>query len=371
MRVPTPPMGWNSWNQVHEAVSEDVVLRTARAMVDRGLAAAGYTYVVVDDGWQARARAADGRLAHDPEKFPRGMAYVADEVHALGLKFGIYSAPGARTCAGYPGSIGYEEQDAAMFADWGVDFLKYDWCSAAPEVADRTTAAYSLMRRLLDETGREIILSLSEYGVTRPWHWARGIGDMWRTTYDIWPTWSSIYGIANQQLPIVEYTGPGGWNDPDMLHLGNGDLTLDENRSHMALWCLLAAPLFVGTDVEHLSDELVALLVHPGLLGLNQDPLGKASATTGVDGTTLTLRKPLADGRVALGILNHTTKPAPLTYHLYRLEEGAVDVWTGEPIDRHQVLAPHAMAIAVGAETARGAWSAGDLDRRLDCEDCA
>lgn len=217
-------MGWNSWNQVGENVTERVVLTAAEAMVERGLRDASYTYVVIDDGWQAPERDGRGRLLADPVRFPSGMAAVAEAVHALGLKFGIYSAPGARTCAGRVGSRGHEHADAELFASWGVDFLKYDWCGAGPQTREYERETFEVMRDALIATGRDIVYSVADYGVGHPWEWGRGTAHLWRTTFDIWPHWGSVFSLLNQQWAAQRGSGPGGWADPDMLQVGNGAL---------------------------------------------------------------------------------------------------------------------------------------------------
>lgn len=301
----TPPRGWNSWNQVHENVDEKTVRDAADAMVRRGLASAGYKYVVVDDCWQAPERDAQGRLQADPERFPSGMRALADHVHSMGLKFGIYSAPGERTCAGRLGSLGHERLDADLFASWGVDFLKYDWCNAGHATAENELAAFTVMRDALIGTGRDIVYSISEYGIARPWDWGKGVAHLWRTTFDIWPHWGSVYGILNQHLPVLRHSGPGGWCDPDMLQVGNGSLTPAENRSHMALWALLPAPLFAGNNLRDASDEVIALLTHPGLLELNGDPLGRPARLVAAHPEFLVFVRELSGGGWAVALLNH------------------------------------------------------------------
>lgn len=351
-RAPLPPMGWNSWNQTQDRVTEDVVRHAAHALVDRGLAACGYDTVVIDDGWQAPAREGDGTLTANPERFPRGMAALAAEVRDLGLHFGIYSAPGTTTCAGYLGSLGHEQTDAQTFAEWGVDFVKYDWCGAAKGSRDSEVEMFTRMRRALDATGREIVLSISEYGVEQPWEWADGIAEMYRTTFDIWPTWSSVYSLLNQQLPLLVHSRPGCWADPDMLQVGNGDLNRDENRSHMALWCLMPAPLFIGTDLDRAPDEVLDLLRHPGLLALARDPLAAPMRITGVNGELMIFRRPLSDGAWAVAMLNHTSHRVehelPLASLGFdgRTPTSAVDVWTGEAWRGGRVSLPaHATAV--------------------------
>ncbi|MEE1620017.1 glycoside hydrolase family 27 protein [Zafaria sp. J156] len=332
----TPPMGWNSWNQVHEAVTEDVVIAAAEAMVSRGLVDAGYEYVVVDDCWQSAERTPEGLLLPNPGRFPRGMKAVADHVHSLGLKFGMYSAPGERTCAGRLGSSGHEERDASMFAEWGVDFLKYDWCGAGPLTPESVRPAFERMRDPLVATGRDIVYSVSEYGVARPWEWGRGTAHLWRTTFDIWPHWGSVFALLNQQWAACAGSGPGGWADPDMLQVGNGTLTPEENRSHMALWALLPAPLFAGNDLAAASDDVVRLLTHPGLIAVNQDPLGRRARLVAVTPEVMVWARELAGGDLVLGVLNHTEGPVEAAVPL--VQAGvvgrctAVDVFSGREL---------------------------------------
>lgn len=355
-RAARPPMGWNSWNQVQHHVTEDVVLAAAHALVDRGLASAGYRHVVIDDGWQATRRDAAGRIQADPGRFPSGMAAVAEQVHRLGLRFGIYSAPGVTTCAGFLGSMGHEAADAEQFAAWGVDFLKYDWCGADLATPEREVELFTRMRRALDATGRDVLLSISDYGVAQPWQWARGVAEMYRTTFDIWPTWSSVYSLLNQQIPLSRLTGPGCWADPDMLQVGNGDLTTAENRSHLALWCLMAAPLFIGTNLATAEPWLVDLLAHPGLLAIDQDPLGRGMVARAVDGELMLLTKELSGDRVALLALNHSghdveraVRPRAFGLDPARVP-GLVDVWKDASLDPDEglVVQLEAHACAVG-----------------------
>jgi len=302
----TPPMGWNSWNQVHEEVSEKVVVEAAEAMVSRGLKDAGYEYVVVDDCWQASERDASGNLVPDPARFPNGMAAVAERVHALGLKFGIYSGPGATTCAGRLGSLGHERADAELFASWGVDFLKYDWCGAGPQTAEYERPVFELMRDALRDSGRDIVYSIADYGVGQPWEWGRGTAHLWRTTFDIWPHWGSVSSLLHQQWAAQGGSGPGGWADPDMLQVGNGTLSGGENLSHMALWCVLPAPLFAGNDLVRASTETIDLLTHRGLIAINQDPLGRPARLVAVSPHTMTWVRELTDGDVVVATLNHS-----------------------------------------------------------------
>ncbi|MEJ1229525.1 MAG: glycoside hydrolase family 27 protein [Galbitalea sp.] len=312
--APTPPMGWNSWNQVGcTDLTAQVVYNAVDAIVASGLKAAGYQYVVVDDCWQA-GRDANGNLIPDPTRFPDGMAAVANYVHAHGLKFGIYAVPGSQTCgnyfSGYPvhgiGSLGHEQQDADTFASWGVDYLKYDWCRA--DINDKLTeqSAFQQMEKDLDATGRPIVLSISEYGQEQPWLWASGIANLWRTTHDIHNNWTSVMQHIDAQVPITQYAHPGAWNDPDMLEVGNG-LTPTEDISHFAMWCMLAAPLFIGTDVSALPSATIGLITNPELVAIDQDALGKEAHQVSSAGGIQIWERPLVDGSYAVALFNTTS----------------------------------------------------------------
>jgi len=280
----TPPMGWNSWNHYGCEIDEALIRGTADAMVANGMRDAGYVYVNIDDCWQGE-RDADGFLQPDPQRFPSGIKALADYVHARGLKLGIYSDAGAKTCGGRAGSQGHEYQDALQFARWEVDYLKYDWCNTGTGAAQRNPReAYTTMRDALRAAGRPIVFSICEWGDNKPWEWAPEIGHLWRTTGDIvncwnceighgsWTSWG-ILDILDKQAGLRKYAGPGAWNDPDMLEVGNLP-TLAENRSHFALWAMLAAPLIAGTDVIGMRPEIAAILTNPRLVAIDQDPLG-------------------------------------------------------------------------------------------------
>lgn len=267
----TPPMGWNSWNKFKCDVSEKLIMEIADAMVSSGMAAAGYDYVVIDDCWQVD-RDENGEIVVDQERFPHGMKYLVDYVHSKGLKFGIYSCAGTKTCQGRPGSRGYEFQDARTYAGWEVDYLKYDWCNHSTQNAQ---ASYSLMRDALYKAGRPIVFSLCEWGANKPWEWAKDVGHLWRTTGDIVDRWDAMMAIFDAQKDLANYAGPGHWNDPDMLEVGNGGMTDEEYRTHFSLWCMLAAPLMAGNDLRTMSDETLAILTNREMIAINQDTLGK------------------------------------------------------------------------------------------------
>lgn len=348
--APTPPMGWNSWNRFRcYDLTEDVVLATADAMVDSGMRDAGYRYLVVDDCWQAFARGTDGRLRSHPGRFPSGMAALGEQIHARGLQFGLYLAPGRKTCAmiydRYPardiGSFGYEQQDADTLAEWGVDYLKYDWCKASKGGTGLDQrAAFARMAAALANTGRPMVYSISEYGRTKPWEWAGEYGHLWRTTADIGPSWRSVLRLVDRQHGLARYAGPGGWNDPDMLEVGNPGLDELESRSHLMLWAMLAAPLFAGNDLRSMSEQTRQLLTHPGVLAISQDVLGRQGERVARFGRVEVWRRQLS-GAVAYGILNRGRRPVSVQVRddtlvlsgatvLCPLAADTVDVWTGQ-----------------------------------------
>jgi alpha-galactosidase len=276
--APTPPMGWNSWNRFGCNVDENMIMEMADAMAVNGMKNAGYEYIVIDDCWQV-ARDSAGNIVPDPERFPSGMRYLADYIHEKGLKFGIYSCAGSRTCQGKPGSRGYQFQDARQYAVWGVDYLKYDWCSNEGQNAE---AAYKTMSDALKVCGRPIVFSICEWGESEPWKWAKNVGHLWRTTPDIRNIYEAeinwgglgIVNIIDQQADLWRYAGPGHWNDPDMLEVGNPGLTKDENITHFSMWAMLSAPLMAGNDLRDMDKDVLEILTNPEVIALNQDPLG-------------------------------------------------------------------------------------------------
>ena len=270
----TPPMGWNSWNHFHLNISDAVIREQAKALVTSGMKAAGYKYVVIDGGWEG-FHDAQGVFHSDPRKFPN-MKALCDYIHSLGLKVGIHTSPGPTTCAGREASYGHEKQDARTFARWGIDFVKYDWCSASKVYKpDQMKAVYKMMSDDLKATGRPILYSLCQYGMQDVWKWGASVGgQMWRTTGDIGPSYSSIIQHGLEQNGLEKYAGPGHWNDPDMLEIGNGKLSGDECRTQMTLWCILAAPLFAGNDLTKMSQATLAILTNPEVIAIDQDPAG-------------------------------------------------------------------------------------------------
>ncbi len=316
----TPPMGWNSWNHFGCNVSESLIRDTADALVRSGMRDAGYQYLVIDDCWHGD-RDAHGDIQADGMRFPSGIKALAEYVHSQGLKFGIYSDAGTKTCAGRPGSRGYEFQDAAQYARWGVDYLKFDWCNTGTQNAQ---ASYATMREALNHSGRPIVFSLCEWGSAKPWLWAGdGIGNLWRTTGDITDKWDGKHGyslgmltIADLNEPLYSYAGPGHWNDPDMLEVGNGGMTEGEYRAHFSLWAMMAAPLMAGNDVAHMSAETRAILTNKEVIAIDQDPLGRAGRRVHKDGDGEVWTRELANGSRAVLLLNRGPHPAQVQFTL-------------------------------------------------------
>ena len=319
----TPPMGWNSWNRFQCNVSDALIRQTADALVSSGMRDAGYRYVVIDDCWQV-SRDASGTIAADPKRFPDGIKAVADYVHSKGLLFGLYSDAGAKTCQGRPGSNGYETQDARQYAAWGVDYLKYDWCSTDGVDAK---IAYVTMRDALRATGRPIVFSMCEWGTSKPWTWARGVGHLWRTTTDILPCWECTKpwgglgwpAIVDLQVGLDKYAGPGGWNDPDMLQVGNPGLTVAESRAHFSFWALLAAPLIAGNDVRSMTADVRDILLNKDVIAIDQDPLGREGHKVRDDGDREVWAKPLQGGAQAVILFNRGTTPADISVSWHEL----------------------------------------------------
>jgi alpha-galactosidase len=310
----TPPMGWNSWNKFGCNVSDEMIRGMADAMVKSGMKDAGYQYVVIDDCWQVD-RDKDGNIVADSQRFPQGIKALADYVHSLGLKFGIYSDAGSKTCAGRPGGLGHEYQDALKYAAWGVDYLKYDWCHTTTQDAK---ASYANIRNALDTAGRPIVLSICEWGTHLPWLWGAEVGgNLWRTTGDISDKWQSkkkwpdgtccelgMADIVDLQVGLYSFAGPGHWNDPDMLEVGNGGMTTTEYRSHFSLWAILAAPLIAGNDLRDMKPEIQEILTNKEVIAVNQDPLGRQARRVRKDGDLEVWAKPLKDGSRAVVLFN-------------------------------------------------------------------
>ena len=310
----TPPMGWNSWNKFACNVSEDMIKSMADAMVKSGMKDAGYQYVNIDDCWQV-SRDASGNIVADPQRFPHGVKAVGDYIHSLGLKFGVYSDAGSKTCAGRPGGLGHEYQDGLQYAAWGVDYLKYDWCNTTTQDAK---ASYANIRAALDASGRAIVLSICEWGTAKPWLWGKEVGgNLWRSTGDIkdrwggpekWPDGSccsnGVLGILDQQVGLQSYAGPGHWNDPDMLEVGNGGMTDIEYRAHFSLWAILAAPLIAGNDLRDMRSEIHDILTNKEVIAVDQDAMGREGERVLKNGDLEVWSKQLQDGSRAVLLLN-------------------------------------------------------------------
>ncbi len=308
----TPPMGWNSWNNFAERIDDKAVRAVADAMVTTGMRDAGYVYVNIDDTWEG-TRDAKGNIQSN-EKFP-DMKALAEYVHSKGLKIGIYSSPGRKTCEEFEGTYGHEEQDARTYAAWGIDYLKYDWCSASAVYhREEMAPAYQKMALALRATGRPIVLSLCQYGWLHVEEWgAAAGGNLWRTTGDISDRWDSMSRIGFGQDGREKYAGPGHWNDPDMLEIGNDGMTHDEYVTHMALWCLLAAPLLAGNDIAKMSSDTRAILTNKEAIAVDQDAKGVQGRRIAQDGALEVWAKPLADGSVAVGLFNRGEAAAKIT----------------------------------------------------------
>jgi alpha-galactosidase len=304
----TPPMGFNNWNSTHcrAEFNEDMVKGIADAFVSLGLKDAGYTYVNIDDCWALPNRDTNGNLVPDPVRFPHGIKAVADYVHSKGLKFGLYSSAGTKTCdtQGFPGGLGHEQQDADLWASWGVDYLKYDNCNNNAVDAKQR---YKAMGDALKATGRPILYSICEWGENQPWNWAAQYGNSWRTTGDISDSWSSMIGIAHKNQSLAPYAGPGGWNDPDMLEVGNGGMTDTEYRTHFSLWAQMAAPLLIGTDLRGVSSASLDILKNTDVIGVDQDPLGRQGTVVSSSGGLVVMSKALADGGRSVTLTNENT----------------------------------------------------------------
>jgi alpha-galactosidase len=341
----TPPMGWNSWNHFAEKVTDADVRATADILVSTGMRDAGYIYVNIDDTWQGE-RDASGVL-HTNSRFP-DMKALADYVHSKGLKLGIYSSPGPKTCGGYAGSYQHEEQDAQLYASWRIDYLKYDLCSFndvlkkesggdAKKYFDMEKAAYDKMHKALVATGRPIVFSLCQYGFQNVWEWGPSVGgNLWRTTGDINDTYDRMSVIGFAQSGLGKYAGPGHWNDPDMLEVGNGGMNANEYRTHMTLWVILAAPLLAGNDLSKMSPETLATLTNRDVIAVDQDKLGMQGYRVSAVGPLEIWEKPLSGGAKAVALFNRGESESPMTLELKAVGfgQGAKlrDLWTGQPV---------------------------------------
>ncbi|HEY5462020.1 MAG TPA: glycoside hydrolase family 27 protein [Hanamia sp.] len=306
----TPPMGWNSWNAFNTDITEQKIKDAAQAMVSSGMKAAGYEYINIDDAWMDTVRDAEGRLQPDPKRFPHGIKALADYVHSLGLKIGIYESSGTKTCAGYPGSLHHEKTDAETFAKWGIDYLKLDNCYNENESYRKR---YTEMEQSLLATGRPIVFSICEWGVKDPYQWAPAISNLWRTTGDISDNWKSMIDIVDQQVGLNKYAGPGHWNDPDMLEVGNGGMTNTEYETHFSMWAMLAAPLIAGNDLLHMTETTREILTNKDVIAVDQDPAGKEGYKITDNGNQEVWVKPMSDGSYAVLLLNRGMDRAFMT----------------------------------------------------------
>ncbi len=350
MFVNTPPMGWNSWNTFHENISDELIRQTADKMVETGLRDAGYEYLVIDDCWSMRTRGANGELRPDPEKFPNGIKPLADYVHSKGLKFGMYSCAGSTTCAHYPGSFDHEVQDAATFASWGVDFLKYDYCFHSPAVDGKIL--YRRMGAALETCGRDILFSACTWGADDTWDWIKETSaSMWRSTNDIHDDWEELKCIIRQQYPLFRFHGKGCFNDMDMLVVGmrgaGGDwmghgMNDLQYRTHFSVWALFGSPLIIGCDIRDMTDATREILLNKDLIAINQDP-----ACRQVIHLTREFRlecdvfaRQLANGEFAIGMFNLTDGDNYAVLNLDQLGFGPSsgktlrmrELWTGEEL---------------------------------------
>ena len=343
MIVNKPPMGWNTWNTFGRNISDQLIRETADKMVSEGLLDAGYDYLVIDDCWSLKERDENGRLQPDPEKFPYGMKALADYVHSKGLKFGMYSCCGTLTCAGYPGSFGHEFTDAETFAEWGVDFLKYDHCFKAKSVP--SDLLYRKMGLALQNTGRDILFSACSWGTNETHKWIKTTGaDMWRSTGDIADVWTSVKNLYSQNIELQPFNGKGVFNDMDMLIVGmhgKGNVALGgctdmEYRTHFSIWSMLNSPLMIGCDIRNMDDAAKEILLNKDVIAINQDEKGAQPYIHGIEVWT----KILANGDIAILILN--TSDSPSRYFISLTDLGldgdanrtleGFDLWTKEPV---------------------------------------
>jgi alpha-galactosidase len=362
----TPPMGWNTWNKFACNVSDELVRGMADAMVKSGMKDAGYQYIVIDDCWQV-SRDPNGNIVVDQQRFPNGMKAVADYVHSVGLKFGIYSDAGTMTCQKRPAGLGHEYQDARTYASWGVDYLKYDWCNTLPGQDARSS--YANIRQALDASGHPIVLSICEWGTAKPWLWGKEVGgNLWRTTGDIQDRWAGkkewspgnccsngMLDIVDENAELYSYAGPGHWNDPDMLEVGNGGMTTTEYRSHFSLWALMAAPLIAGNDLRSMTPEIRDILTNEEVIAIDQDALGRQGRRVWKDGDLEVWNKQLQDGSRAVILLNRGASSHDITVRWEQigypahLSAAVRDLWAHKdlgkfvgkfsvPVERHGVV---------------------------------
>ena len=365
----TPPMGWNTWNKFGCNVSDELVRGMADAMVKSGMKDAGYQYIVIDDCWQV-SRDANANIVADPQRFPNGIKALADYVHSLGLRFGIYSDAGSKTCAGRPAGLGHEYQDALMYASWGVDYLKYDWCNTLP--GQDAKSSYANIRQALDASGRPIVLSICEWGGRQPWLWGQQSGgNLWRTTGDIQDRWAGkkewspgnccsngMLDIVDENAELYPFAGPGHWNDPDMLEVGNGSMTTTEYRTHFSLWAIMAAPLIAGNDLRSMTPEIRDILTNKEVTAIDQDPLGRQGRRVWKDGDREVWAKQLKDGDRAVILLNRGSAEHEITVNWEQigypahLSAAVRDLWVHKDLGRFagkfsEAVASHGVAMVV------------------------
>ena len=365
----TPPMGWNSWYAFHCRVNEQNVLDNANALIGSGMASAGYRYVNVDGCWEARTRDANGALQANPSTFPDGMAALARRIHALGLKFGIYTSAGRTICNHpQPGSFGHFKQDLRTFASWGVDYVKVDWCNPGP--GEHPQPAYAAIAAAARSSGRRMIIAVSTIGLERAWTWAGRDGNVWRITRDAMSNWRSVLRIAAADAPLWRYAGPGGWNDADILQVGNGRLTLSEDRSQLSLWSMLASPLLAGNNLPAMSPAVRSVLTNRDVIAVDQDPLGRQAQLLQSSGGHQVWLRRLANGSRAVLVLNEQDRRASVNVDLPTLSGMPAassytlrDLWTHATrttggrlrlnIAAHGVVMLRVRPAATGAQTLR------------------
>ncbi|MFD9884656.1 NPCBM/NEW2 domain-containing protein [Streptomyces alboflavus] len=337
----TPPMGFNNWNATHcrADFDESMVKGIADIFVEKGLKEAGYEYVNLDDCWALPQRDADGKLVPDPKRFPGGIKAVADYVHSKGLKLGIYTSAGTKTCnsAGFPGALGHERSDAQQFADWGVDYLKYDNCNnQGVDAKKRYIAMRDALKAASETTGRPIVYSICEWGENKPWEWAADVGHLWRTTGDISDNWGSMLSIMKKNLPLAQHAGPGRWNDPDMLEVGNGGMTATEYRTHFSMWSIMAAPLLIGSDLRKVSPETFDILGNKEVITVDQDPLGKQGHVVSSEGGRWVVAKEMKDGSRAVALFNETGGAKTITTTAKAVGLPAADGYSLRDLWKHE-----------------------------------
>jgi len=359
-RAPTPPMAWNSWNRFGCRIDESLIRGTADAMVASGMLAAGYRYLNIDDCWEAPERDAEGNLAVDSARFPSGMRALVEYIHSRGLNVGIYSSGGTRTCQRRPATLDHEARDARLFASWGIDYIKYDNCFAErrPE-----QVRFRAMIEAVKAAGRPTVFSICEWGEARPWLWGRQLGgQLWRTTEDIRDSWLSMLAILDQQVGLEAYAGPDGWNDPDMLEVGNGRMTHDEYVAHFSLWAILNAPLIAGNDLRSMSDSTRAILTNREVIAVDQDWGGRQGFRLRDDGAQEVWAKPMSDGGWAVVLFNRAEETATIQLRMSELGLGTPwwkrllgsrgrrsvrDLWTNETTETDGVLSRNVPAHGV------------------------